>query len=101
MMMGRRGASLRPNLPKASSTVLISPASTSASKTDHLLKMDAIRTESMLDRKTKIVCTIGPRSASRSSVNALLHAGMNVLRLNCSHGDHEFYRDVIVTWKTA
>jgi len=49
----------------------------------------------MLDRKTKIVCTIGPKSASRSSVNSLLLAGMNVLRLNCSHGDHDFYRDVI------
>ena len=49
----------------------------------------------MRDRKTKVVCTIGPKSASRSSINELLHAGMNVLRLNCSHGDHAFYRDVI------
>ena len=62
---------------------------------DHVLCVDALHQRAMRDRKTKIVCTIGPKSASKASINALLYAGMNVLRLNCSHGDHDFYRGVI------
>lgn len=69
----------------------------SASAADHVLCVDALRQRAMRDRKTKIVCTIGPKSAPQDSLNALLHAGMNVLRLNCSHGDHDFYREVIGT----
>ncbi|NLL48401.1 MAG: pyruvate kinase [Firmicutes bacterium] len=37
-------------------------------------------------RKTKIVCTIGPASESPETIRALLRAGMNVARLNFSHG---------------
>lgn len=40
-------------------------------------------------RRTKIVCTIGPSSESREKVQALLAAGMDVARLNFSHGTHE------------
>ncbi|GAB6151661.1 pyruvate kinase [Desulfosporosinus burensis] len=40
-------------------------------------------------RRTKIVCTIGPASESREKVQALLTAGMDVARLNFSHGTHE------------
>jgi pyruvate kinase len=46
-------------------------------------------------RKTKIVCTIGPASASEKTLKALIKAGMNVARLNFSHGDYEFHRRVI------
>ena len=40
-------------------------------------------------RRTKIVCTLGPASSSRESIEALVTAGMDAARLNFSHGTHE------------
>lgn len=45
--------------------------------------------------KTKIVCTIGPASNSSHKIKALLDAGMNVARLNFSHGDFESHAATI------
>lgn len=42
----------------------------------------------MLDRRTKIVCTLGPAVASKEGILGLVNAGMNVARLNMSHGEH-------------
>jgi pyruvate kinase len=47
------------------------------------------------ERKTKIVCTIGPASASQGRLRELLQAGMNVARLNFSHGTQADHRQVI------
>jgi len=46
-------------------------------------------------RRTKIVCTIGPATRGPESLRLLLAAGMNVARLNFSHGSHDQYAEVI------
>lgn len=46
-------------------------------------------------RKTKIVCTLGPASANESTIEQMLMAGMNIARLNFSHGTHEGHREYI------
>ncbi|MEB6293747.1 pyruvate kinase [Mammaliicoccus sciuri] len=48
-------------------------------------------------RKTKIVCTIGPASESEEMLEKLMLAGMNVARLNFSHGSHEEHKGRIDT----
>lgn len=45
--------------------------------------------------KTKIVCTLGPSSNSTEMIEAMVRAGMNVARLNFSHGTHEEHAEVI------
>jgi pyruvate kinase len=46
-------------------------------------------------RRTKIVCTLGPATDSPEGIAALLEAGMDVVRLNFSHGDRESHRRTI------
>jgi len=48
-----------------------------------------------MTRRTKIVCTIGPASDSEEMIGRLIAAGMNVARLNFSHGTSEYQRDLI------
>ena len=42
-----------------------------------------------MSRRAKIVCTLGPATSSRDQVAALVAAGLDVARLNMSHGDHD------------
>jgi pyruvate kinase len=42
-----------------------------------------------VSRRAKIVCTLGPATASREAIRALVEAGMDVARLNLSHGTYE------------
>jgi len=46
-------------------------------------------------RRTKIVCTIGPASQSEKILTGLIQAGMDVARLNFSHGDYGFHERTI------
>jgi pyruvate kinase len=51
--------------------------------------------------KTKIVCTIGPASDSPEVMERMIRAGMNVARLNFSHGSFEAHRNVISNLRQA
>jgi len=46
-------------------------------------------------RKTKIVCTIGPASRDEKTLRELIKSGMNVARLNFSHGSHDYHKETI------
>ena len=48
-------------------------------------------------RKAKIICTIGPATFSESAIARLINAGMDVARLNFSHGDYRDYKRLIKT----
>ncbi len=54
-----------------------------------MIKPIALRRE----RKTKIVATLGPSSASKDMIRTLFLAGADVFRLNFSHGDHEGHKE--------
>ncbi len=51
--------------------------------------------------KTKIVCTIGPASASPEILGQMLRAGMNIARLNFSHGDYAWHKAAIENLRGA
>jgi pyruvate kinase len=46
-------------------------------------------------RRTKIICTIGPATSSPARIRELIIAGMDVARLNFSHGDHDTHREIL------
>ena len=52
-------------------------------------------------RKTKIICTLGPASNSYNQILALIKAGMNVARINMSHGELSSHKQVIDNIKKA
>ena len=52
-------------------------------------------------RKTKIICTIGPASENEKTLTEMCKAGMNVARLNFSHGSHEEHEKKIALVKTV
>src|SRR4051812_4676044 len=54
-----------------------------------------------MQTRTKIICTIGPAVGSYEKILELLDAGMNVARLNFSHGTHEDHLKTIQWLKKA
>lgn len=47
------------------------------------------------ERKTKIICTLGPACWSEEGLSKLMDAGMNAARFNFSHGDHKGHGEVL------
>ena len=54
-----------------------------------------------MDRRTKIVCTLGPASSDPETIDRMIEAGMNVARMNFSHGSHEDHATRIKTVREA
>jgi pyruvate kinase len=52
-------------------------------------------------RRTSIICTIGPKTNSVEAIAALRRAGLNVVRMNFSHGSHEFHKTIIDNARAA
>jgi pyruvate kinase len=48
-----------------------------------------------MQRHTKIIATLGPAVADEASINSLVEAGMDVARLNFSHGEHELHSSML------
>jgi pyruvate kinase len=52
-------------------------------------------------RRTSIICTIGPKTNSVEAINKLRKAGLNVVRMNFSHGSYEYHQSVIDNARAA
>ena len=55
----------------------------------------------MLSKKTKIIATLGPASDSKEMISKLYHSGMDVARLNFSHGSYEYFQELIKTIRSV
>ncbi len=68
---------------------------------DWLAALDTTFRPAKMYRRTSIICTIGPRTNSVEAINKLRTAGLNVVRMNFSHGSHEYHQSVIDNARAA
>jgi hypothetical protein len=57
--------------------------------------------EPLVQRKTSIICTIGPKTKSVEMLTELRKAGMNIVRMNFSHGSYEYHGEVIANTRES
>jgi pyruvate kinase len=55
----------------------------------------------MIPNKTKIICTMGPATSSVEKIIELANAGMNIARVNFSHGNYESHKEIIQNIRKA
>lgn len=63
-------------------------AANAISNLDHLCQLDP-NAKTAFIRLTGLICTIGPASQSPEMLEKMMHAGMNIARLNFSHGMYD------------
>jgi pyruvate kinase len=52
-------------------------------------------------RKTSVICTIGPKTNNVEKLTELIDAGMNIVRMNFSHGDYGYHKSVLDNARAA
>jgi len=75
-------------------------ASNAVTYTDQKAALD-IDSEPLCERLSGIICTIGPVSRSVETLMSMMDAGMNVARMNFSHGSHEYHAETMENVREA
>ena len=79
----------------------ILPKPIDMTKLKDILRETSSQTHENLGKMTRIVCTIGPSSNRQDVINKMIMAGMDVARLNFSHGTHEGHEKVLTMIRQA
>ena len=67
---------------------------------DHMCALD-IDSKAPRNRLSGIICTIGPASREPDMLEKMMETGMNIARMNFSHGSHEYHAGTIANVRTA
>ncbi|XP_017781086.1 PREDICTED: pyruvate kinase-like isoform X1 [Nicrophorus vespilloides] len=67
---------------------------------DHMCTLD-VSSKTAFVRQSGIICTIGPASRDVCMLEKMMETGMNIARLNFSHGSHEYHAETIVNLRAA